>query len=324
MPTFSPDFDFSGLSPRQILKHYRAGFPGSHWRPKETDAFLGEAKHPLFGFAAADLEGSGDGKMVVLFPYVLKHDQDAYKTSQATGDCVSHGTRNAVDLSRVVEIEIKGEPEGFYVKGATEAIYGSRGHGGQGMSCAVAARFVTSKGGLLLRKDYTEEFGIDLSNYKNSYKMGMKWGSRGVPDDVIAEAKKHQVATASLVDSTREVMDALANGYGLSVCSGYGFSSKRGEFGVSRRSGSWSHCMCIAGYDDSDEVRKKYKGPIFLIQNSWGKFNNGTKHLNQPDGSFWITERDMRGMVKSRGTFAFSGVDGFPPQDLPDWGCDWA
>ncbi len=323
MPTYNPDFTFIESSPRDIWKAYRNGFPGALYRPEEMKAFLADNPYPLFAFAAHGLEGSGDGKAVVLFPYVLKHDADAYKTSQKTGDCVSHGTRNAVDLTRAVEIELKGEPEGFYVKGATEAIYGSRGHGGQGMSCAGAARFVSQKGGILLRKDYTKEFGLDLSSYSGSYKKGMGWGRSGVPKDVIAEAKKHQVGAASLVGSTREVMDALANGYGLSVCSGYGFSSKRDANGVSRRSGSWSHCMCIAGYDDTEAIRKKYKGPIFLIQNSWGKFNSGPTHLNQPPGSFWITEKDMRGMVNARGTFVFSQVNGFPPQALPDWGYNW-
>ncbi len=197
------------------------------------------------------------------------------------GNCVSHGTRNAVDLTRAVEIELKGEAEGFYVKGATEAIYGSRGHPNQGMSCAGAARFVSQTGGILLRKDYTEEFGLDLSNYKNSYKEGMAWGRKGVPAKVVAEAKKHQVGSASLIGSTREVMDALANGYGCSVCSGYGFSSKRDENGVSRRSGSWSHCMCIAGYDDTDAMRKKYRGPIFLIINSWGCHSDDTEILTR-------------------------------------------
>ncbi|MEE8465298.1 MAG: hypothetical protein V3S68_02405 [Dehalococcoidia bacterium] len=323
MPTYNPDHTFVDSTPREIWKAYRKGFPGALVRPLEMKAFLADNPYPLFEFAAPDLEGSGDGKAVVLFPYVLKHDPDAYKAAQKTGDCVSHGTRSAVDLSRVVEIELKGEAEGFYVRGDTTAIYGSRGHGGQGMSCAGAARFVSQTGGILLRKDYTEEFGHDLSSYKGSYKLGMGWGRKGVPAKVVAEAKKHQVGAASLVSSTREVMDALANGYGLSVCSGYGFSSKRDENGVSRRSGSWSHCMCIAGYDDTPAIRKKYGGPIFLIQNSWGKFNSGPKHLNQPDGSFWITERDMRGMVKARGTFVFSQIDGFPPQDLKSWGYNW-
>ena len=39
---------------------------------------------------------------------------------------------------------------------ATEAIYGARGHTGQGMSCARAATFVSKTGGLLVRKTTQE------------------------------------------------------------------------------------------------------------------------------------------------------------------------
>lgn len=326
---YNPADDLSDLSPRDLMRLYSGSYiikgkrrrlHGALSRPEETEKLLADSRHPLFGISGRALDGSSAGRAVVLFPYVLSYDGDAYKTAQKTGDCVSHGTRNAVDLSRAVEIAIKGEPEGFYVKGATEGIYGSRGHGGQGMSCSGAARFVTQTGGLLLRKDYTAEFGHDLSEYNNSYKLGMGWGRGGVPDDVLEEARKHQVATASMVESTQEAADALANGYGLSVCSGYGFSSERDANGVSNRRGSWSHCMCIAGVDDTEETKRKVGSRIFLIQNSWGKFNDGPKHLNQPDGSFWIVERDMAGMIGARGTFAFSNVDGFPPQDLPHAG----
>jgi len=102
-------------------------------------------------------------------------------------NCVSHSTRNAVDVTRSHEI-IGGDREEFIARSATEAIYGSRGHGGQGMSCSVAARFVHQNGGILLRKDYGF---VDLSKYDGM--LGAGWGRRGVPDEVVKEGKKHQV-----------------------------------------------------------------------------------------------------------------------------------
>ena len=57
--------------------------------------------------------------------------------------------------------------------------------------------------------------------------MGARWGARGLPDKVIDEAEKHQIKTVSLVKTVDEARDALANGYGISVCSGYGFSNKK-------------------------------------------------------------------------------------------------
>ena len=263
--------------------------------------------------AASDLYSSGEGKVALLYKSVQKFDPTfGAHERQTTGDCVSHSTRNAVDVTRSHEI-IGGQSESFETRGATEAIYGSRGHGGQGMSCSVAARFVHQNGGILLRKDYGF---VDFSEYKSS--IGSRWGRSGVPKEVKAEGKKHQVKTISLVKSIDEARDAIANGYALSVCSNYGFSSKRNNDGIARRSGSWNHAMCWTAMDDS---REKYDETLFLIQNSWGKFNGGPKMHEQPDGSFWVREKDAAGMLNQNGAWAFSDVDGFPPRKV-DWTID--
>jgi hypothetical protein len=73
--------------------------------------------------------------------------------------------------------------------------------------------------------------------------------------------------------------------------------------------------MAWVAMDDSHEV---YNETLFLIQNSWGVFNGGPKRFEQPDGSFWIRERDAAGMLNQNGAWAFSDVDGFPPRKV-DW-----
>ena len=88
------------------------------------------------------------------------------------------------------------------------------------MSCARAATFVSKTGGLLVRKNYPGI--IDLSKYNS--KIGTNWGGRGVPDKVVDKADDHQIRTVSLIKTVEEARDALANGYGLRVCSSYGFS----------------------------------------------------------------------------------------------------
>ena len=221
-------------------------------------------------------------------------------------NCVSHATRNAVDITRCCEI-IGGEREEFVAKGATEAIYGSRGFGGEGMSCSAAARFVNKAGGILLRKKYGE---IDLSEYSA---IGGKWGSRGVPEELVAEAKKHQVKTISLVNTIPQARDALANGYSISVCSNSGFSSRRDKDGIAKRSGNWGHAMAWVGMDDTREIHKE---TLFLVQNSWGVWNGGDKRHDQPDGSFWIRQSDAEEMLAANGSWVFSDVDGFPARKI--------
>jgi len=300
-------------SPKDLLKAYKDGFIGSMCDPKDVDALLGELPHPVFGAAAYDLSGSGEGKTVLLYKNVQKFDPGFGPSErQTTGDCVSHSTRNAIDVTRSTEI-IGGEREDWATRSATEAIYGSRGHGGQGMSCSGAARFVHQNGGVLLRKDYGF---VDLSKYNGG--LGAGWGRGGVPSEVVKEAKKHQVKTISQVRTVEEARDAIANGYAISVCSGYGFSSRRDKHGIAKSQGSWAHAMCWCAVDDSREI---YNEIIFMVQNSWGVWNGGPKRFDQPDGSFWIRERDARGMLSGCGAWVMSDVDGFPPRKV-DWTLD--
>ena len=302
--------DFS--TPIKILNIYRQGFVGSICDPEDTAKLLGELPMPVFGAAAHTLYGSGKDKLSLPFKSLLKFDSEFGPSErQTTGDCVSHSTRNAVDITRAVEIDVKGEREDFVARGATEAIYQSRGHKRQGMTCSGAARYVHDKGGILLRQDYG---AVDLSTYNS------KTGSQHkIPNSVYRdEARKHQVKTISNIRTVDEARDALANGYAISVCSGYGFSSRRDSHGIAKRSGKWSHAMAWIACDDT---HKRLNETLFLVQNSWGSWNSGPKCCDQPEGSFWIREKDARGMLSGGGAWVFSNVDGFPPRKV-EWTID--
>jgi hypothetical protein len=248
--------------------------------------------------------------------YCIEVDVDHTMIANGYGrkNCVSHGTRNACDVSRAVEIDIHNEREDWIAKGATEAIYGYRGFSGQGMSCARAAEFVSRTGGIVVRKNYS---GVaDFSKYNGN--LGAGWGGRGLPDKVLDLANDHQIRTASLIRTVEEARDALANGYGLAVCSNYGFSDKRDKKGFAKVSGSWAHCMAWIACDDTNGE------PAFLVQNSWGKWNDGghPEWGPIPEGSFLIHADAAEGMLSQNGSYAFSGFDGFPLQKLPSYGFD--
>lgn len=296
-------------SPDELYEAYHRGFQGCIPDPDDHDELLRELPRPHFATAAVALAGSGAGKLSLPFLSVLHFDPRSYEERQTTGDCVSHAARNAADLSRAVEIHVHGEAEGWWARGATEAIYGSRGHGGAGMTCSGAARFLHLTGGILLRKAYPF---ADLSEYRA--KHGMTWGSQGLPQDVVQEAKQHPVGTVSQVSTIEDARDALANGYGLLVCSNFGFSNRRDADGFARRQGRWAHAMAWIGCDDASNR------PGFLVQNSWGKWNDGPQRHAQPDGSFWIDYDTAAAMLRQLGGFAVSHVVGFPPQTLPDYG----
>jgi hypothetical protein len=300
------------MTPSELYNLYRKGFSGCLWEGHIYDQLMKNSKYAYFQDGAKSIKNSGKGKLSLPYKSVLKFDKNPYNERQTVGDCVSHGTRNACDISRAVEIDIKREKEAWIIRGATEAIYGARGHGGEGMSCARAAEFVSRVGGIVLRKNYP---GIaDFSKYNG--RLGAGWGSRGLPDKVIDLGDNHQIKTVSLIRTVEEARDALANGYGLAVCSSYGFNSKRDSKGFARVSGSWAHCMAWIACDDTNGE------PAFLVQNSWGKWNDGGHPAwgPIPDGSFLIHADIAEGMLKQNGSYAFSDFNGFPPQKLPDYG----
>jgi len=165
---------------------------------------------------------------------------------------------------------------------------------------------------VVVRQNYK---GIaDFSKYNGN--LGAGWGSRGLPDPVIDLANDHQIKTVSLVRTIEEARDALANGYGLAVCSSYGFTNKRDSKGFAKVSGSWAHAMAWTACDDTSSE------PSFLVQNSWGKWNDGGHPAwgPIPDGSFLIHADTAEGMLSQNGAYAFSQFDGFPVQKLPSYG----
>jgi hypothetical protein len=272
-------------SPEQLYKLYKDGFQGCLWEQHIFDHLLEVSKYAYFGDGAKRIVGTGKGKLSTPYKSVLKFDKNPYNERQVTSDCVSHSTRNAVDVTRAVEIDVKRNREAWIARGATEAIYGARGHGGQGMSCARAAEFVSKYGGVLVRKNYKGV--IDLTKYQGM--LGAGWGGRGLPDKVIDLANDHQVKTVSLVRTVEEARDALANGYGISVCSMYGFSNKRDSKGFAKPQGSWAHAMAWIACDDTGSE------PAFLVQNSWGCYSDDTEVLTKTGWKLFknLTDTDI-------------------------------
>ena len=99
------------MSPEELYNNYKNGFSGCLWEQHVFDHLLETSKYAYFKDGAKKITDSGKGKLSTPFKSVLNFDKKAYTERQTTGDCVSHATRNAVDLSRAVEIDIKGEKE---------------------------------------------------------------------------------------------------------------------------------------------------------------------------------------------------------------------
>lgn len=300
-------------SPEEIVRLYDEGFAGAVCDPDDTARLVASLPMPFFGSA---LHGSGAGKLSLPFKAVVAFEEATgrkpYDEAQTTGDCVSHAVRNAIDLARANDPDLH-STEDWVDRTATEPLYGARGHSGQGAVCSEIVRWAHRTGGCMLRKRY-DELGLDLSKYNAN--IGIKWGGRGVPENVTSAAAKHRVGTISLIQSWQQARDAIANGYGVLACSGVGFQHVRSSEGVARPSGSWAHAMAWTAADDTRPGDCR-----FLIQNSWGySWITGPKVHGQPEGSFWVTQDVAQRIIAHSGTWAVSNVDGFPRRKLKDWG----
>ena len=303
-------------TPHALMKAYENGMPGYIMDMRAKHEFLDGQKYQFFD--EPNIKGSGIGKRALLWQYAKKLDSRCFTERQTTSDCVSHGSRNARDISRAVEILVKKEPEDWFRMGATEPTYGARGHGGEGMSPARASQFERDFG-FLARTKY--DGVVDLTNYNGS--IGSRWGSSGVPENVKELCKKHKVGVISCVKTQADLMDAMFNGYAAHSGQFAAWDAASNSKGIhGRASGGWAHDMATVGYDDTKEF---FPFRVWMIQNSWGPWNQKPKAWPKEYGE-WVpgmiltSADDFDVCVDSADCWTYGSIEGYPPQRLPDYG----
>lgn len=234
----------------------------------------------------------------------------------SVGSCVGNGGASAIVRTLACQIVLDGANEELKDLSVEVLYAGSRieiGGGrirGDGSVGAWLAKFANQYG-IAPAEKITTAAGktYDLSSYDQA--RCRAWGNSGVPDDLEPLCKKHPVQEITLIKTLDELKRALAQGYGVSVCSGQGFSMQRDSRGVARPSGSWAHCMCIDGYHT--EVGKEF----YHIENSWGPdAHKGPVGWGNPStAGFWAEAAVVQQMLAAGDTWAFSGVKGFPARE---------
>ena len=92
-----------------------------------------------------------------------------------------------------------------------------------------------------------------------------------------------------------------------------------------RRDGKAAWCgNSIIGCDDRPETIREYRDPLFLVQNSWGKWGRGSRKImgtqhEIPEGAFWARWSD----IKNRTFIAIAGLNGWQRESIPDWLGGW-
>ncbi len=303
-------------TPYSLMRAYDDGLTGYIYDMRAKMEFLDAQKYQYF--EEPNIKGVGRGKRALLWMYARKLDKNCFTERQTTGDCVSHGSRNARDITRACEILVKREPEDWFRMGATEPTYGARGHGGEGMSPARASQFERDTG-FLARTNYPGV--VDLTAYKSS--IGSGWGRSGVPENVKELCRKNKVGVISCVKTQEDLMDALYNGYGAHSGQYAAWDASPSKRNIHERAaGGWHHDMAIVGYDDTQEY---WPFRVWFIQNSWGPWNQPVKGWpkdfpEQVPGMIVTKAEDFNVCVDNGDCWTYGHIDGYPPQRLPDYG----
>lgn len=229
---------------------------------------------------------------------------------QEIGDCVSFGAAIVVAAVAAHEIVRMGDLEKFHVP-FPPYLYGigrcmpEGGNGrlsGDGSLGSWMADTIVKYG--VLREDYQ---GVP----KYSGGVAKQWGgSRRAFEQFLPEGTQHLIKTAAPINSVEDVIDAVCNGYYVTIASMRGYSMQlRDDRGKSWFTGSdqWPHQMSFVAYDPDPE-------PSLYRRNQWGTAHG--KQLDGPDGGGWVRCADVEREIASSESevFAYSNFIGFPSE----------
>ena len=313
---------------------YEGCFPdpdGAEMMESQEDGIFADAAYK-YGIA-----GSGANKLSLAYAAVWKvAGRDDFfhgSKSQPTGDCVGRGCSHSLTGSLACAVfNGKGSwpeiPDEQYKTGmpiSPVGTYWCKKGGVSGWSCSTSMSRAKDTIGLVVGVPYDNPNVNDLMTAaKYSTNTLSKYCKKGPPDDVIQSLNAHKMESYSKVKSFDELCDALQNGYFANSCGSQGFAKSRDEWGRAKRSGSWSHSMCVVATDSTEAARSKYNtAGMVCFLNSWGtSWIKGPREVQGksdlppiPKGAFWCKWEE----VSSRDYNVCGVIKGFPPQKLPEW-----
>jgi hypothetical protein len=267
----------------------------------------------------------GELKEVELWHALRKVHPRWRRGAQGIGDCVSWGAEGVATMLLAIQA-CKGT-SAWIAEAATEAIYGGcrvealgKRSGGysDGAFGAAAAKWLRDWG-VLLRLDYGAQTGnADHNLTRYSKERAKAWGNFGCGGandggklDEMAQAYPVQQVVA--VKTGHEILAAISNGYLVSIASMAGFGNmKRDANGVCRIVGKWAHQMFVC-------ATRLIKGKWYArVVQSWGDSCSGPDPGVDWDAmsacSWWVCLEDLDYIAKSGDCWAFSDIEGFPPQ----------
>lgn len=271
------------------------------------------------------LAGTGAGKKSLNHLHVMQYLPEAYSGNQDYGNCRSWSMKYSTMTCLGMDIAA-GDSHRTEYKHGTALVYGSRQSSSQGMTMSRGCEVVTTIG-----QSEQKDYGfIDLSDEDTEESYGNKWGSSGVPAELVAACKGDLIERAYWIEEpTAELIkDLFYNQCTLDTGSTVTGSGPGNPLCGLKSIGG--HAQAATGYDDTDECRARLKLPagecVVFMQQSWGEWitiNNwpidlwGAKTM----GCWPITMTNFLKLVRGwNDTWCVVGLNGFVPRKLPDWG----
>ena len=269
------------------------------------------------------LEGSGAGRVVLLYKYIEKILKKSYPAYRQQGpDCTSMAGGQGIDFVQAIQATL--QKKSWINRAATEYLHiggrqviGKRKKGGVGIKEAMtfAATF-----GIIFRQKYkfeNQKFNFTNYDYQNAIALG-----KDVPDWLLNKGQQHRVGKLVKVSTWREVRDAVRNLYPIVIGSKVGFDGKtnwsgalRDKDGFCEPKGTWYHAWLLIGVDD------RHKRPGGCLMNSHGEnWVKGPTRNKQPNGSIWVGKDVIQEMVsKYNDSYAICDLKGFQPKKYQLW-----
>ncbi len=230
---------------------------------------------------------------------------NSYDQNQSNA-CTGHGRSMQIAVSDAADIVTRGQAEVFQAMPAPEVIYpfglmaeGTLGHddGCSGSGIVEGTKQYGSWYELNVDGDTDE---LVEGNWAGSpdiatwYKRIEQYASHGVPAPIAAAAAAHKSTSHANVTTVAQAWAAIGSAYPVLLCSNISYEGQRNEEGIIKATGhDWPHCMVAT----SRRTSPKY-GRLYLIHQSWvPDWTSGPYFLDQPAGSFWVSESDLATML---------------------------
>ena len=252
---------------------------------------------------------------------------NSYDQNQSNA-CTGHGRSMQIAVSDAADIVTRGQAEVFRAMPAPEVIYpfglmvdGSLGHdeGCSGSGIVEGTERYGSWYELNVDGDTDE---LAEGNWAGSpdiptwYQRIEQYASHGVPAPIAAAASQHKSTAHANVTTVAQAWAAIGSACPVLLCSNISYEGKRNNEGIIRATGhDWPHCMVATSRRTSPTY-----GRLYLIHQSWELgWTSGPYYLDQPAGSFWVTESDLATMLVCqwdrrtvvRDCWTSAGHDGF-------------